>query len=463
MAKLLKITAILLICVFLLLIFAITIIAASVDANDFKPQIQTLIEKKLGRQLRIKGDIELSIFPWIGFSTTKLSLSNVEGFSDKPFAEVEKASIKVKLLPLISNNIEVKQIRLTGLVLNLTKNKQGLNNWDDLFNTTKTDSGPDFLIDSLAIDGISVEQAKIAWDDQQQNRHTEINDFNFHTGKIVFNHPISIDSSLTLVNKEPAIQQFFQFSSSLTINKTFDTFQLTNISLDSVTHSKDLAVTPLKLSVLANAALDLSQQTLDISTLEIKLKNLLISAKIKVTDIMKQPLLKGAIKIPAFNLAQLLKSLSIALPEMKNPTALSKLSTTFDIQANTESADIRNITIKLDDSTISGSACIKDYTLPASQFKLTVDTVDIDSYLPMEKQAVAKPHTTEPQEQTDKDLAASTALFPLDRLKKLNTTGLLTIDKLTSNGLSMHHLSLKLNTKDKVFKHNENNTACIDS
>jgi len=65
--------------------------------------------------------LKLSLFPWIGISTGKITLGNAEGFQDQPFATVEESDVKVKLLPLLSKKIEVSRLVLKGLALNLTK------------------------------------------------------------------------------------------------------------------------------------------------------------------------------------------------------------------------------------------------------------------------------------------------------------------------------------------------------
>ena len=130
--KLFKVVTLFLICLLILAIIAIAFVAATIDANDFKPQIQSLLNKELGRQLTINSDIELSVFPWLEFSSNHLSLSNAPGGSDNPFADIEKVNIKIKFLPLLANKIEIQQIRIKGLTLNLTTNKQGITNWDDL-------------------------------------------------------------------------------------------------------------------------------------------------------------------------------------------------------------------------------------------------------------------------------------------------------------------------------------------
>ncbi|MBQ0725479.1 MAG: AsmA family protein, partial [Cycloclasticus sp.] len=121
MGKLLKIIVGLL----LLVVVAVIVVPFVIDPNDYREQIQSVVKDKTGRDLVINGDLSLSVFPWIGVGVKDASLSNASGFKAKHFAEIKEANIKVKLLPLLSQQVEVSTVVLNGLRLNLEKNKAG--------------------------------------------------------------------------------------------------------------------------------------------------------------------------------------------------------------------------------------------------------------------------------------------------------------------------------------------------
>ncbi len=66
-----------------LVLFALLAFVATFDANNYKPQIIEQVEKATGRSFSIDGDINLSIFPWIGLKVEDVALGNEKGF--KPF------------------------------------------------------------------------------------------------------------------------------------------------------------------------------------------------------------------------------------------------------------------------------------------------------------------------------------------------------------------------------------------
>ena len=138
MSELIKIALSLVAVIVFLVLAAAIVIVVLIDPNDYKPQIAAAVKQHTTREIEIEGDLGLSLFPWLGIETGKISLSNAPGFGDSPFAEIEHTQIKVKLLPLLAKQIEVSRIVVKGLILNLAKNKNGASNWEDLISKPKS-------------------------------------------------------------------------------------------------------------------------------------------------------------------------------------------------------------------------------------------------------------------------------------------------------------------------------------
>lgn len=411
----------------------------------------------MGRELNITGNVELSFFPWLGFSTGKASLSNAKEFSTQPFAAIDNLSLNVKLLPLLFDKVEIDTIQINGLSLHLTKNKEGINNWNDLFSSKTSNSS--ISSDSFTINSISIEKASIIWDNRLQNSHIIFSEFNLTTNKVAFNQPIAIDSSFTFFNQESALTESLHISSTLTFNNTLEVFNFSSLLIENKNHPKAHPNKQQKFIFVADSTLDLKQQTMDVSRLKFKQDLLSLHAKINVSNILDAPQISASIDIPSFNLAQYLKNRDISYPTTTNPEALSKLSTTFTLQANEESAKLQNIMITLDNSTITGSACFSHLKQPRSHFKLIIDSINADHYLP-EKSTTPSTSTTNTAIKADPDIAER-QLLPIETLKKLKVSGQLSINMLLLNGIKMQHINLSLNTK-KLIRNSasEKTSAC---
>ncbi|MGR9114405.1 MAG: AsmA family protein [Gammaproteobacteria bacterium] len=459
MGKLLKIFASVIAAIILIIVIAAVALPLFLSPNDFKPQIETAVKDKTGRELNITGNLELSVFPWLGINTGKMILSNSPDFQEKAFAEIEESSIKVKLIPLLSKKIEVDRIVLDGLSLYLSKNKQGVTNWDDLkpapekteaASPSPAGKGSPVASESpkdLAIAGITLKNASIDWNDQQAGKHILIKALNLDTDHLVFAKPVDVKLAFTLDHPEAKLTEFVKLATVVNINDKFDRFTFSNIDLSAQTESESLPGGVLNTQLNAEAAVNLKSQHLKISGLKIRSGDLNISAEISGTSVIDNPVFEGPISITPFNLAQLLNQWNISLPNMRDANALSRVSADFSLQASPTSADLENLVIKLDDSTVKGSTRVDNFSHPAITFNLAIDSLDLDRYL--------APPQPEPSPKTIASPAAAVAagasLFPVATLRDLNVNGLLSIDKVKVNNLSMQGFNVKLTAKNGVI------------
>ena len=159
-----------------LILAAVIVLPMVVDPNDYKAEIISKVNEQTGRTLSIEGDLKLSVFPWLGLEIGKMALSNAEGFGDKPFAAVTHGAVHVKLMPLLSKELEVSGLTLDGLRLNLARAQSGQVNWADLKpapsdEPKREDEGlradGDLQLALLSIGGIAINDASISWDDRQ--------------------------------------------------------------------------------------------------------------------------------------------------------------------------------------------------------------------------------------------------------------------------------------------------------
>jgi len=94
-----------------LIVLAIAIVVATFDPNKYKPEIAAAVKDGTGRTLAIEGNLGLTVFPSIGISLGKASLSEPNG--SRIFAGVEQAKISLALLPLLSKQVVVDRVILS--------------------------------------------------------------------------------------------------------------------------------------------------------------------------------------------------------------------------------------------------------------------------------------------------------------------------------------------------------------
>ena len=169
-----------------------------VDPNSLKPQISERIKSATGRNLELAGDLSWRFYPWVGVTLNDFALSNRAGFAPETMLHAEHADVQVKLLPLISKQLEIGKIKLTAPTLNLSTNDQGETNWGDLTGedaaqTAEPEQAAGAVIGGLLIQGVDVEKGSIDWHDQQAGQRYQLSDVNLTTGTIKPGEPVVFD------------------------------------------------------------------------------------------------------------------------------------------------------------------------------------------------------------------------------------------------------------------------------
>ncbi len=184
-------------------------VALFIDPNDYKDEVARAVRDATGRELEIRGDIELSLFPWLGLETGAVTLANPPGFGDEPMLSIDHAAVRLRLLPLLGREIEADTVVITGLRLRLITDAEGRSNWADL---TGAGGEPDgggsaagssaAVAGALAIQGIDISDGLIVWDDRASGVRYEVADLDINTGAIRPDSPIPIAVELRFTGSD---------------------------------------------------------------------------------------------------------------------------------------------------------------------------------------------------------------------------------------------------------------------
>ena len=108
----------------------------TLDANDFKPQIESVIYDRSGIELSIEGPLQWSI-DFNGLPSAALQLRDIEAYDHNasttneriPLARIAHLTLGVALKPLLNKTIDVQALTIDGLELFLKVDQRGQKNW----------------------------------------------------------------------------------------------------------------------------------------------------------------------------------------------------------------------------------------------------------------------------------------------------------------------------------------------
>src|SRR5215469_7595369 len=102
-----------------------------IDVNQYRGQIQSELQKRLNRPVQL-GEMSLGVFP-VRVEVSNVIIGDDPGFhSNVPFAQVSQLDVSVKLLPLLSKNIEIDSLELKRPSIELIRNAQGAWNFSTI-------------------------------------------------------------------------------------------------------------------------------------------------------------------------------------------------------------------------------------------------------------------------------------------------------------------------------------------
>jgi AsmA protein len=194
-----------------------------IDLNKYQDQYKPIIEEALNRQVQLQ-DIRLTIWPRIGASVAGFSVLDDPSFDSGPFASLSSLDVGVKLMPLLSGQVEVEEITLRDPVITVIKNKNGVLNVSTIGRKgvavpempsrapVPSAEGPLKILAMLAVDRVSIDGGKLTYRDLSAAQPTEyvLQDLelllrevrlgqtpNLHFATLVqpFNLPVKLDGS----------------------------------------------------------------------------------------------------------------------------------------------------------------------------------------------------------------------------------------------------------------------------
>ncbi len=217
-----------------LIVLVIAIVAATFDPNKYKPEIVAAVKDKTGRTLAIEGNLSLSFFPSIGISVGKASLSEANG--GRTFARVEQAKISLALLPLLSRQVVVDRVTLSGLTLDLVQRKGGKTNFEDLSGAAGSapaapKQAPQRGAMRLDIAGIELRSSAISWHDEASGNRFKASVAEFKTGRIASGVPGKLSLSARLEATQPKADIQIKLSGGYRLDLEKQSFALSGLDL----------------------------------------------------------------------------------------------------------------------------------------------------------------------------------------------------------------------------------------
>lgn len=217
----------------------------------------------------------------------------------------------------------------------------------------------------------------------------------------------------------------------------------------------DFTGKPIGANVQGKVTANLTDDTASVGPLRFSAAGVNGTLALDVRELTKELAWQGTLDIESFNAKEVMRSVGIDPPKTTDPQAMTRVALKSALAGTLASAMLDNLEIRLDQSTIRGSAGITDLEKTALVFDLALDNINADGYLPP-----PAPEATAPAATGKGGAVAGTAkaspgaaakpepLLPVETLRTLNLQGSLAAGKITFMQWPMTRLALGVQAKE---------------
>ncbi len=408
------------------------------DPNDYREDISAGVKEATGRDLTIEGDLSLSLFPWLAIKVGRTELGNAAGFSDQPFMRFEKASLSVRMLPLIlRQEASVGTASIEGLVVNLEVAADGTTNWEDLSGTEETAQLEEPETDAsparIDVGNIRVSDANVSYTDAQTGSAYAITNLAFNSDGIVADRPFDLDAQFDFTAAPGDLGGHIAIRGTTTLTEG-----AAQVSIEGLNVAGELRGLTSQAAAFnfdsRSMTIDTVAERMRPGEMDFSVLGVSISASVEPFSYSGSPRPKAKLRVAEFSLKELLQALDIEPPATADSSALSRVSFSANAAVGAESLMLDAMTLELDDSTMVGSLSIPITDSGTIRFDLNVDAISLDGYM-----APADVGAASTADDSGDDIE-----IPVDMIRGLDASGRLKIDRAFLAGLEFTNLELGL-------------------
>ena len=225
-----------------LVIIGLIALPSLIPSSVYKEKIETQLTRELARDVRVEGDVKLSVFPVIKANAGRVVIDNPDGFKAETFAQMDGLSARIKLFPLFSKRVEIASFNLKNPAINLEKLADGQTNWT-------------FKPDDAEPVATPVDDGPFKRDGRYSNIDPNIGAFSLENGTITYSDRTNAtDVNITEVNVDfslPSLSETVKIDGALTYDGTPAKIDL---SLDSIRGFLDGKAAPVELTLKTDFA-----------------------------------------------------------------------------------------------------------------------------------------------------------------------------------------------------------------
>ncbi len=213
------------------------------------------------------------------------------------------------------------------------------------------------------------------------------------------------------------------------------------LRVDLVMSGPQIPGSPVNLLVDAATRINLDQESLAVDSFAVKGMGLDAVGQVSMRGPFDAPGFDGRLEVASFNPRVFLQQLNQSPPLTSDPSTLQRMALSSSFAGTLDSVTLEELTLSLDDTTVTGSVQVSNAEAVSASFELALDSFNLDRYLaPQNRDSASGAGSTEGTE------------IPVELLHNLDVQGQVQIQRLLLSGLQLTDLRLSMNASDGLVE-----------
>lgn len=433
-----------------IIVLAVVALVTLVEPNDYRDDISRIAKESAGVELTLGGDLSWRFYPVLGFGANDVTLALRSG--EPALMQLDELALGLKILPLLSKQIEIDELQIGGLKANLIVDENGESNWQlaadnsaTTADTSKNDkpAGIPAELESLFIPLVGIHNSTITYQDKASGADYTLDLPLLQLKHVNLKEPFSMQMEAR-IKDQAGLDVSSKLESQVYANLSSGQFGLSEMQLDAeVAGIFEKTVT---VDVQGDIQFDQQQDQATVSLQRVQFANLIAQLQLLATKVSTEPVFSGQLESEPFNAKVLMTALGIAVPQTQKTAAMSRVQIKTGFSGSPAAVSLKPLTVKLDSSTLSGELAVTDVTKQIMRFVMQLDHINIDEYLPppvdeSEVKAVVKVKG-----------GVDTDLIPVELLRTLNVKGTFKAGEVIVSSIPIKNIAVNIQSIDGELK-----------
>ena len=340
-----------------------------VDPDRYRGAIETAVRDATDRELRLKGRLQLSWFPWLAITTANGHIAGAPG--TPVLVSWREARVGARLLPLLVGRLVIDRIRADGLVLRLHRDASGHANWDSpqAASANKGSNRP------LTIAGLDLRDATLEYVDEAKGGHWQACHVDLTSSALLTQQPVNVRGQLTVSLRDAVpCDSGLTTAFSAEYRAVPDGFEVRKLQLASRQGGLQFVVPELRA--------DLKMQSYLLPSWYLTVGGGRVAGGPLRATLVPALALGTPITFDKLSLRALAAVLGVELPRSRDATVLGNIKGTASFTAYGTGMEFRSGQLQVDDSQLNGYVRRGPDAAAPWEFDWQVDDLKLERYLP---------------------------------------------------------------------------------